>query len=1324
MTVLVRARRRPRATSLAVAALLVAAPTAVLPAISGTAAAAQASSAPAAASKLNDGDQDTYWESSAGLPQWAQLDLGAERSVDQVTLKLPGDFSARKQTLSLQAGSDGTGFSTITTAAEHAFTPAEQNTVRIDFAPTVVRFLRVEITANSAAPVAQLAEIEARPAEFRPLATTFTASSAHGEYPASNAGDGNAATYWESADSAFPHWLQADLGAAVPASRVELKLPSGWGTRTQTLSVRGSSDGTDFTDLAAAAGKVFTPSGGNAVTVDFTTATVRYVRVQITANTGWPAGQLSELTVSGPSTGDIQAPGAPSGLAFTEPGTGQIRLTWTAATDNVGVTGYDVYANGILRTSLPGTVLTHTDNQPAGTTIAYFVRARDAAGNQSANSNTVTRGGTAAGTNLAVGKPITASSTVHSFVAANANDDNTATYWEGSAYPSLLTVRLGSNADLDSVVVKLNPDPIWAGRTQTIAVEGREQAATEFTTLAAAKSYAFDPASGNSVTIPLTARVADVRLRITANSGAPSGQVAEFQALGVPAPNPDLSVTGLSWTPANPVETDAVTVSATVRNTGLSPSAATDVNLYLGTAKAGTAQVGTLAAGASATVSANIGQREAGSHPLSAKVDEGNKVIEQNEANNAFNNPSPLVVTAVASSDLVASPVGWTPGNPAAGTAVNFSVAIKNQGTIASAGGSHGITLTVTDSTTGAVVRTFTGAHTGTIAPGATTAPVALGSWPAVNGKYTVKTVLAGDANELPVKQANNTTSQPLFVGRGANMPYETVEAEDAVVSGGAAVVGPNRTIGHLAGEASGRRAVTLTSTGSAVEFTTKASTNTLVTRFSIPDAPGGGGITATLNIYVNGTFLKPITLNSKHAWLYGPEAGPGNNPGAGGPRHIYDEASTLLGTTVPAGSKIKLQKDAANTSQYALDFVDFEQVAPQANPDPARYTVPAGFTHQDVQNALDKVRMDTTGTLTGVYLPAGDYPTSTKFQVYGKAVDVVGAGAWFTRFTAPANLENTDIGFRGEASSNGSKFSKFAVFGNYTSRNDGPGKVFDFSNVSDMTIDELWVEHQMCLLWGSNTDNTKVYDSRLRDLFADGLNFTNGSTGNHVSNNEARSTGDDSFALFAATDNNPGNQFGNVYENLTAILPWRAAGLAVYGGYDNTFRNLYLADTLTYSAITISSLDFGYPMHGFGPQPTHFQNISVVRAGGHFWGTQTFPGIWLYSASKTFTGIRVSDVDIVDPTYHGLMFQTDYVGGQPLNPVQDTVFTNVSISGARLSGDEFEAKSGFGIWANELPEPGEGPAIGQATFTNLKLSDNHIDIRNTTPGFKIVLNP
>ncbi|GAB2817102.1 discoidin domain-containing protein [Streptomyces daliensis] len=1390
----------------------------------GKKASASSSESAHGAAHITDGDPSTYWEGGGGgFPQWVQADLARSTRVDEVVLKLPPGWEARKQTLSVQGSADGTSFTTLDASAERSFTPGAANTVKVSFPAAQTRFVRLNITANTGWKAGQLAELEvhgagestANLAEGKKL----TASSVTQTYAAANAGDGDRKSYWESENGDLPQWIQADLGASVRVDRVTLRLPAHWESREQTLKLQGSQNGETFTDLSASKAYTFEPSNEGTVTIPFDTTTTRYVRVQVSANTVQHAGQLAELEVYGPTGGDTQAPSAPAKLAYTEPSDGQIRLTWEAATDNVKVTGYDIYANGELRTSVGGDVTTYTDTQPKGTTVSYHVRARDAAGNVSPDSNTVTRegsggdtqaptapsgltlsepaagqiklswqpssdnvkvtgydiyahnkllksvagevttytdttqpagttvsyhvrakdaagnvspesntvtrtGSSGEGSNLAVGKPITASSYVHTYVASNANDNSTSTYWEGAggSYPQTLTVKLGANADVSELVLKLNPDSAWGDRTQTIQVLGREQKASTYSGLVAAREYAFKPSSGNTVTVPVGARVADVQLKFTANSGAPAGQIAEFQVNGVAAPNPDLEITGLTASPSAPVETDKVTLSATVRNSGTEASPATDVAFRLGDTKVGTASVGALAAGASATVSKEIGEREAGSYALSAVVDEAEEVIEQNDTNNTYTSPDPLVVKPVSSSDLVPQ-VSWSPGSPSSGDTVTFSVALKNQGTRASADGAHGISLEVFDDK-GQSVRTLTGSHTGTIGEGSTTEPVRLGTWTAANGKFSVKTVVADDANELPVKRENNTRTESLFVGRGADMPYDTYEAEDGATGGGAKVVGPNRTVGDVAGEASGRKAVTLNNTGESVEFTAKAATNTLVTRYSIPDAPGGGGIDATLNVYVDGTFLKSIDLTSKYAWLYGAEAGPGNSPSAGPARHIYDEANVKLGKTVPAGSKIKLQKDSANTSKYAIDFVSLEQATQNPNPDPAAYAVPAGFSHQDVQNALDRVRMDTTGKLVGVYLPAGDYQTSSKFQVYGKAVKVVGAGPWYTRFHAPSGQENTDIGFRADNTAKGSSFSDFAYFGNYTSRIDGPGKVFDFSNVSDIVIDNVWNEHMVCLYWGANTDKVTIKNSRIRNMFADGINMTNGSTDNLVSNNEARATGDDSFALFSAIDAGGADMKDNVYENLTSVLTWRAAGVAVYGGYNNTFRNIHIADTLVYSGITISSLDFGYPMNGFGTDPTTFDNISIVRAGGHFWGSQTFPGIWCFSASKVFQGIRVNNVDIVDPTYHGVMFQTNYVGGQPQFPVKDTVFSDISITGARKSGDAYDAKSGFGIWANEMPEAGQGPAVGEVTFNGLRMSGNAQDVKNTTSTFKITINP
>jgi hypothetical protein len=125
-----------------------------------------------------------------------------------------------------------------------------------------------------------------------------TSESSHTDvYPSSNVTDGNQGSYWESANNAFPQWVQVDLGSARSASRVVLQLPVGWGARTQTLTLGGSTDGTTFTLLKSSAAYTFDPNTKNTVTLTFPAATRRYYRVTITANNGWPAGQVSEFQV-------------------------------------------------------------------------------------------------------------------------------------------------------------------------------------------------------------------------------------------------------------------------------------------------------------------------------------------------------------------------------------------------------------------------------------------------------------------------------------------------------------------------------------------------------------------------------------------------------------------------------------------------------------------------------------------------------------------------------------------------------------------------------------------------------------------------------------------------------------------------------------------------------------------------------------------------------------------------------------------------------------------------------------------------------------------
>ncbi|MFF4301946.1 discoidin domain-containing protein [Streptomyces sp. NPDC001601] len=130
-----------------------------------------------------------------------------------------------------------------------------------------------------------------------------TSESSHTQvYGSSNATDGDTSTYWESANNAFPQWVQVDLGAGTGVKRIVLALPpsAAWATRTQTISVQGSTDGGTFTQLLASAGYTFDPATGNTATLTLpATATTRYLRLTFTANNGWPAGQVSEFQVFG-----------------------------------------------------------------------------------------------------------------------------------------------------------------------------------------------------------------------------------------------------------------------------------------------------------------------------------------------------------------------------------------------------------------------------------------------------------------------------------------------------------------------------------------------------------------------------------------------------------------------------------------------------------------------------------------------------------------------------------------------------------------------------------------------------------------------------------------------------------------------------------------------------------------------------------------------------------------------------------------------------------------------------------------------------------------
>lgn len=97
--------------------------------------------------------------------------------------------------------------------------------------------------------------------------------------------------------------------------------------------------------------------------------------------------RFDAVDVQVPTVTDTQPPTAPTNLHTTSVTASRVDLAWNPSTDNVGVTSYQVYRNGSLLQTLPGTQTSYGDTTVApGTSYVYALRAGDAAGNVSAPS--------------------------------------------------------------------------------------------------------------------------------------------------------------------------------------------------------------------------------------------------------------------------------------------------------------------------------------------------------------------------------------------------------------------------------------------------------------------------------------------------------------------------------------------------------------------------------------------------------------------------------------------------------------------------------------------------------------------------------------------------------------------------------------------------------------------------------------------------------------------------------------------------------------------------------------------------------------------------
>ncbi|RZJ28152.1 MAG: T9SS type A sorting domain-containing protein [Flavobacterium sp.] len=246
-------------------------------------------------------------------------------------------------------------------------------------------------------------------------------------------------------------------------------------------------------------------------------------------------GQVEDYTINiQAAVADSTAPSAPANLAASGTTQTTTNLSWTASTDNVGVTGYDVYQNGAFKANTASTSYAVTGLTSA-TAYSFYIIARDAAGNSSAQSNTVnvtTLSGSVAyctsqGNNTAderigrvaigtINNPSTGTAGYENFTALSASVNRSTAYtitvtpaWTSTVYPEGYAVFVDYNQDGDFADAG---ETVWTKAASTTT-----------------------PVSG-TFTIPATATLGSTRIRVSMKyNGVPTaceafsyGQVEDY----------------------------------------------------------------------------------------------------------------------------------------------------------------------------------------------------------------------------------------------------------------------------------------------------------------------------------------------------------------------------------------------------------------------------------------------------------------------------------------------------------------------------------------------------------------------------------------------------------------------------------------------------------------------------------------------------------------------------------------------------------------------------------------------------------------------------
>lgn len=571
---------------------------------------------------------------------------------------------------------------------------------------------------------------------------------------------------------------------------------------------------------------------------------------------------------------------------------------------------------------------------------------------------------------------------------------------------------------------------------------------------------------------------------------------------------------------------------------------------------------------------------------------------------------------------------------------------------------------------------------------------------------------------------------------RGAsNMPYTRYESENGIYSGGAALQSSVQFVQtDIAAEASNQKYVSLPSAGSYVQWKTTAAARGVNLRFTMPDNTTGTGLSGSLNLYVNNVLVKTIDLSSYWAYQYfdvGGEGDPYQTP------HTktfmrFDEVHFTVTNTINSGDTIKIQKVNNDGITYGVDFIELEPVT-------AAITQPAGYLSITDYGAVANDANDDYAAFNNciaaaaaqgknVYIPAGRFLLSDKIMLNVTNMKITGAGIWYTQV-----YFSTDKQFYGGflARSTGVEISNFTLGTanndrlKYDEVNPRDGqkykiyKGFMGTYGNNSSIHDIWVEHFECGFWIAGYDapypvdvtrNLVISNCRIRNNYADGVNFCEGTSGSTVTQCSLRNNGDDALAMWPASDvSGSVQERNNTFSNNTIENNWRAGSIAIFGGTGHQVHHNYIKDGVAGSGIRFTNdfSGFGFEYPG---DVIHFYENTVENCGTSY-------DLWnqMRGAIEIFAGSGIFNMQFDNTTVLNSQRDAIRISGNNLHHI---VFTNTTINGTGkdpVTRDiPADVYGGFGIYCDASSQG--------MTFNNLSVNDAESGTYiNRNSGFQLI---